>query len=466
MNSKKIKKIVFVLLFGLICVFCKAQSTNDILNLLIENKTLTQNQADSIRADYAIKQQATLPDKKIRIDFEYRPRTEFRNGYKQLPNDTTTGAFFTGQRTRLSFNFINENKLGAQFTLQDSRIWGQLEPKNTVANIQIFEAWVEPYINENFSLRIGRQKLSFDNQRLFAENNWTMTGAAHDALNFKYNSDKLSSDLAFAFNQTAEQITGTNYKPIFTNYKFLAVNYLVYKANNKLTLTALNSSDGYQSTTNVERLYYRFTDGGRIEYLSGGFYATLSSYYQWGKNEKGTKLSAYYVQPELRYTTTGKLVIRLGAEILSGTDSKSTSTTDHGFNALYGTGHSFNGSMDLITKFPSETGNAGLFNPYLFFIQTINPKWEARSDFHTFSLMENYYKSSVKIDKFLGFENDWLIGYKPNNYTKLDIGFSYAFVTQSFETIKKAATGSYKHTPYFAFISLTVKPQVFSAIFK
>ena len=80
--------------------------------------------------------------------------------------------------------------------------------------------------------------------------------------------------------------------------------------------------------------------------------------------------------------------------------------------------------------------------------------------------MENYYKSSVKIDKFLGFENDWLIGYKPNNFTKVDLGFSYAFVTQSFEIIKKAAIGSYKHTPYFAFISLTVKPQVFSAIFK
>lgn len=41
-----------------------AQSTNDILNLLISNKTITQDQADSIRADAAIKQQEVDVNKK------------------------------------------------------------------------------------------------------------------------------------------------------------------------------------------------------------------------------------------------------------------------------------------------------------------------------------------------------------------------------------------------------------------
>lgn len=444
----------------------KAQTTNDLLNLLIENKTLSQEQADSVRAEYAINQQTTLPDKKFRIDLELRPRSEYRNGYKQLPNDTTTGAFFTGQRTRLSFSFINENKLATQFTLQDARVWGQYEPKNATANIQIFEAWAEPYLNSNFSVRIGRQKLSYDNQRLFAENNWTLTGAAHDALNFRYNNDRLSSDLAFAFNQTGEQITGTNYKPAFTNYKFLAVNYLNYKINKKFTLTTLNSSDGYQSSTDPEKTNYRFTDGGRIEYQSGRFYATFSGYYQWGKNEKGVDLSAWYIQPEIRYTAPNKLIARLGAEVFSGTDSQSGSTKDHSFSTLYGTGHSFNGSLDLITKFPSETGNAGLINPYLFLIQPLNAKWELRSDFHTFSLKENYHNNNQPIDRFLGFENDWLLGYKPNSFTKIDLGFSYAAVTESFEIIKKAAVGSHEHMPVWGYISVTFKPQLFSASFK
>ncbi len=41
------------------------QSTNDILNVLVSNKTITQQQADSLRADAAIKQQETDANKKL-----------------------------------------------------------------------------------------------------------------------------------------------------------------------------------------------------------------------------------------------------------------------------------------------------------------------------------------------------------------------------------------------------------------
>ena len=41
-----------------------SQTTNDILNLLIANKTITQEQADSLRADAAIKQQDAEANKK------------------------------------------------------------------------------------------------------------------------------------------------------------------------------------------------------------------------------------------------------------------------------------------------------------------------------------------------------------------------------------------------------------------
>jgi phosphate-selective porin OprO and OprP len=47
---------VFLILFTTIAY---SQSSNDILNLLISNKTITQTQADSIRAEAAIKQQDT-----------------------------------------------------------------------------------------------------------------------------------------------------------------------------------------------------------------------------------------------------------------------------------------------------------------------------------------------------------------------------------------------------------------------
>jgi hypothetical protein len=185
------------------------QSANDILNVLVEQKTITQDKADSIRADYSIRQQTVLPDKKLRIDAEVRPRTEFRNGYQQLRNDTTTAAFFTNQRIRLSANYIFDNRFAMQFSIQDLRVWGQQDPRSTSATLQIFEGWVEPYITNKFSVRVGRQRLVYDNQRLFAENDWRLSAAVHDALNFRYNSARLTSTLEQTMLQRDLQITNS-----------------------------------------------------------------------------------------------------------------------------------------------------------------------------------------------------------------------------------------------------------------
>jgi phosphate-selective porin OprO/OprP len=55
-------------IFSLLLIFftgiAYSQSSNDILNLLVANKTLTQSQADSVRAESAIKQQETDASKK------------------------------------------------------------------------------------------------------------------------------------------------------------------------------------------------------------------------------------------------------------------------------------------------------------------------------------------------------------------------------------------------------------------
>jgi hypothetical protein len=459
-------KITLTLLFCL-CFFTisSAQSANDILNVLVEQKTLSQDKADSLRAEFSIKQQATLPDKRLRIDAEFRPRTEYRNGYQQLRNDTTTAAFFTNQRFRISANYVFDNRFVVQFSLQDLRVWGQQDPRSTSATLQVFEAWVEPVITNEFSVRIGRQRLIYDNQRLFAENDWRLSAAVHDAVNFRLNTPKVISELAVAFNQSSDRYFGTDYSPSgFSNYKFLAVNYIRYKPVSYLTLTALNSTDAYQKKTDPEKMNFRYTLGGRLEIENNTFYATLAGYYQGGKNSSGKQLSAWYLQPEIRITTSKKLVARLGAEFLSGNDNSLTSTTDHSFVPLYGVAHRFNGSMDLITKFPNDVSGAGLVNPYLFLIQPVAGKFELRADFHTFHLQQNYYLNDYKYDKYLGFENDFLFTFKPNNITKVDLGISYMLPTESLEIVRKSGDSKYNLT--WIYLSLTFKPQLLGLNFK
>lgn len=442
-----------------------SQSANDILNILVEQETISQDKADSLRAEHSIKQQAVLPDKKLRIDAEYRPRAEFRNGYQQLRNDSSSAAYFVNQRFRISANYVFDNRFVIQFSIQDLRVWGQQDPRSTSATLQLFEGWVEPLISNNISIRIGRQKLVYDNQRLFAENDWRLSGAVHDAINFKLRTKKLNSELALAFNQSFERNFGTDYNPSgFSTYKFLAVNYLRYQPSKYLIITALNSTDGFQKPGNTEKLNFRYTLGGRIEIEYSGIYSTITSYYQGGKNPAGAKLSAWYIQPEIRYTSAAGLIARLGAELFSGNENGTMELTDRSFVPLYGVAHRFNGSMDLITKFPNDVSGAGLINPYLFLIQSISSKFDVRADFHTFHLQQNYYVDDVRISRYLGFENDFLLSYKPNSITKVDLGISYMLPTKTFEAVKKAGSSEYNLT--WIYLSLTFKPQLLGLNFK
>lgn len=72
MNVKTLTRIsysrivLFMFIAGLISMssLVKAQSTNDLLNLMVSNNTITAEQADSVRAEAAIKQQETDANKK------------------------------------------------------------------------------------------------------------------------------------------------------------------------------------------------------------------------------------------------------------------------------------------------------------------------------------------------------------------------------------------------------------------
>jgi hypothetical protein len=121
--------------------------------------------------------------------------------------------------------------------------------------------------------------------------------------------------------------------------------------------------------------------------------------------------------------------------------------------------------MDLITKFPADVAGAGLVNPYLFLVQSLFNKIEVRADFHTFHLQQDYYTiDDIKIDRYLGFENDFLFTYKPNAVTKVDLGVSYMLPTESFEIVKNS--GNSKYNLYWMYISLTFKPQLLGLNFK
>src|ERR1035437_1955828 len=80
-------RLIFSLsIFLLLMADSLGQSTNDILNLLISNKTISQSQADSIRADAALLQQQT--DAARKSFFITAARQMQLTGYSQIRYQT------------------------------------------------------------------------------------------------------------------------------------------------------------------------------------------------------------------------------------------------------------------------------------------------------------------------------------------------------------------------------------------
>ena len=91
----------------------------------------------------------TNPDKKeFTVSLEFRPRTEYRNGYRVMRSDSTHAAVFTEGRSRLLFNFKMKNFI-FHTSFQDIRVWGEKDPRSTAGTLQIFEAYVEPTLAKN-----------------------------------------------------------------------------------------------------------------------------------------------------------------------------------------------------------------------------------------------------------------------------------------------------------------------------
>ena len=115
----------------------------------------------------------------LTLSGEFRPRTEFRHGYKSVADSDQQHAIFTNQRSRLNLYYKTEG-YQVKLIFQDVRIWGS--QKQLVSNLSnsnqsgvltgIHEAWGEAFLNKNWSLKFGRQEISYDDQRVFGANDW------------------------------------------------------------------------------------------------------------------------------------------------------------------------------------------------------------------------------------------------------------------------------------------------------
>lgn len=395
------------------------------------------------------------------ISGEIRPRAEFRNGYKKLTDTDNNFAAFISQRSRLALFYKNE-KITTKLSLQDIRVWGDEKINTDIAGTALYEAWAELPVCDNLFIKLGKQELAYDNERFLSAGSWPQVGLTHNAVVFKYKSREVAAHLGGGFNQTSENILGTDYSLYPGNYKSLTYLWLSDKFSDKFKVSALAIADGFQKAETTNTIYLRGTYGFNAEYATDNEYGiALRCFYQSGKLATGQEVSAYYGKADVNYFATPDLNLIVGIEYISGNDATDQrNKVSNVFCTLYGASHKYNGNMDYFTNMTDDTKGAGLVNPYLSLNYKLSNKSSMVADFHYFRLQNNYIVASKTIDKGLGQEIDLSFSHTFSKEVSLLAGVSALQGTESLSYLKG---GNYHKIATWAFAMLTVKPTFFES---
>lgn len=411
----------------------------------------------------------------LEIGAQVRPRSEYRHGFKRLLKPNEEAAFFTEQRTRLTFLYKNEKlKLGA--SIQDIRIWGETGQINKSDGLTSFhEAFAEYAFTNKLSAKVGRQELDYDDARILGNLDWAAQARSHDALLFKYTDSLWALHAGAAFNQNSSpaepaKLTETYYNaPDNGGFTTLGgglpnpkhMYFLWFKHGfRKLNYSILALSTGWQRPdTSVNWLN---TVGINPAFrASEKFLIDGSFYYQFGWDRTGKETSAWLGSLNLTYSGIKKFAITVGGDYLSGTAPGTAANVSNAFEPLFGTNHKFYGWMDYFyVGNPSAQGGRtiGLIDPYIKTKVTTSSKSFLLAHFHQFISPVDIVSTTSPVtglSRNLGTEIDLVYQYNFSPSFIAMVGYSHLFPTASMAAVKG---GSTDRTANWAWLMLVFKP--------
>jgi hypothetical protein len=443
---------------------------------------------------------------------QYRTRSEFRAGQGTLPIVNSNPAFFTNHRLRIGLGYTMD-RLKFYTSIQDVRVWGQ--DGSTISNndgktLQLHEAWGEIIfsdsswrkIADNFSLKVGRQEIIYDDSRLLGNLDWLQQGRKHDAAILKWNKRYWFVDIGGAYNQNREAksgafYNGTNLQDSVTNVNGIKVPlnntnpnyngpangtnglspnykafYFLYVRRNLGwgNASILIFNDDFGRAPNKTSVNSRHTLGGNI---SGKALRKIDfnayGYYQCGIDYKYNRNSSFTYGASAMALVGRKLTIGPGFDLMSGNNTvksqyrKDGFSTNNAFDPLYGTPHKFWGYMDYFyvadgygAYAPNSKGlgassssliSPGLVNAFLKVKYKLAEKINLSLDIHEFWAQNEVANRSTPdsndvLNKNLGTEIDFLVNWNLTPAIGIEGGYSAMFGTNTLNSLKHTgATG-------------------------
>lgn len=421
---------------------------------------------------------------------QLRTRTEFRAGQGTLQPQGSIPALFTSQRTRLNVGY-NADRFKFFSSVQDVRVWGQDASSNnrttSAANngVLVHQAWSEIILNnpadtakklESVSVRIGRQEIVYDDQRLLGSLDWLQQARRHDAVVFKIANKGWLVDIGGAFNQNRE--LGTNHiyngvpigypagtNGIGTMYKSMQYAYVGKKLKSGKA-SFLFFKDDFSKYTTVsgakvdERgVWSRITSGLFLNTtLKEKLNVEASYYHQTGQDKDGLTMSANAISIATSLKMGSKFFAGPGFDYLSGEDGTKTNSKNFRFDPLYGTPHKFWGLMDYFYV-ASGFGRQGLNNYYFKMKYNAKDNLTLLMDIHGFAAANKVSDGAAGTrDPYLGTEVDFLVRYKLTKMVNFELGYCVMEATNTMASAQVKNITNPETTAHFAYLMINITP--------
>jgi len=428
-----------------------------------KRKTKTMNAKRKLLAIMLFAIASTAAWSQTTLDMEFRPRMEYRQGFRKPLNDTLSPAFVTLQRTRLNADYKGKI-LNARLSMQDARIWGNSDVKSNYSKIEIYEAWFEYLMASGFSAQIGRQSLKYDDQRLLAVANWSNTSQAHDAMVLKFNSPFIQVHSGYAYNNSKDTVMLVSYANASKMYKTMGYLWMGKTIARGTTLSLIGVFEGFEKKSDFTTLFPRATYGGNLVYAndSSAWGLTLTAYHQSGKTpakkvgNEFADLNANFFAAKVLYRFVDGFQANAGVDYYSGSEADIAADKSTTFSRLYGSVHNFNGSMEYYATLPAQ----GLIDYYVGITKRISSTVSVDLTSHFFSFDKDFYYNKEKCDKSLGTEIDLAVNYAVSKEIAIQGGYSQYFNSSTTAKYFKM-DGVDTHPQQWAYLMLTVKPQLY-----
>ena len=408
----------------------------------------------------------------IDVDLNMVGRGELRYG-GFTEGESENSAKFLMERTRLSLGY-KRSYLEMKVSAQHSGIWGE----RGRGSFNLYEAWAK--LNTKFGLfaQLGRQILSYDDERIIGANDWAMLPLSHDVLRIGYEGHGHKAHAILAFNQNGENVTGgTYYENGAQPYKIMHTlwyHYDVPKIPLGASLLFMNigmQGEGINDESKIESCNrYQQLVGGFLSFTPPRLTLEAAYYHQLGRNENNIPIDAWMASIKVQYQIIKQVGVVTGYDYLSGDNypyirPKGMIGMAHHdkiryFNPVYGSHHKFYGMMDFFyVQAFSDSFSPGLQNFY--FGASYSPiNWlNLKATYHYLAAATELKRDGDPISKTLGHDIDIEASCQVMKDVHLSLGFSYMVGSKTMEQLKRTEDdGNLK----WAWFSLVVSPRIIS----